>query len=291
MAMSWLYPVLVLGAAATVGLTVARAALAWALVQAVKAGVLIALSSRVTRPRSPDFALLRESLSFGLRAWAGTISSFLNERTDQILITLIATEATTGIYAVAVNSAEVILYLPGAIATALLPLIARSEPHLRAERTLRAFRTLVLVTAFSVVIAAVLGPTLIPLVFGDAFEPSIGAFLLLLPGAFGFSALAVFSNALVGSGSPGRSSLGSLVALVVGLGLDLLLIPRLGASGAAAAASAAFLAGGATALLLYRSRTRFDWRALAVPRRDDLAVLRGLAVGLARRRPASGQAA
>ena len=62
----------------------------------------------------------------------------------------------------------------------------------------------------------------------------------------------VFSNALVGSSSPGLSSLGPIVSLALGFGLDLALIPPFGASGAAAAASAAFLAGGATALVTYR---------------------------------------
>ena len=64
--------------------------------------------------------------------------------------------------------------------------------------------------------------------------------------------------------------------LVVGFGLDVLLIPPFGASGAAAAASAAFLLGGATALLAYRSRTPFAWRSLLIPRQGDLDFLGAL---------------
>jgi hypothetical protein len=96
--------------------------------------------------------------------------------------------------------------------------------------------------------------------------------------------LAIFTNALVASSAPGLSSLGPLASLIVGLVLDFALIPTFGASGAAAAASAAFFAGGTTALLAYRSRERFPWRALVVPRRDDLDVLRALIAGLPRRR-------
>jgi O-antigen/teichoic acid export membrane protein len=133
----------------------------------------------------------------------------------------------------------------------------------------------------ALVVAAVLGPLLLPLLFGTAFRDSVEPFLLLLPGALGFAATAVFSSGLMASSAPGRSSLGPLVSLVTGVALDLVLIPRFGANGAAAAASAAFLAGGAVALLAYRRSSPFGWRELVLPRRSDLAVLRALARPLA----------
>ena len=141
------------------------------------------------------------------------------------------------------------------------------------------------VTAAAVVVAAVLGPVVLPVVFGAAFESSVKPFIWLLPGAFGFAATAIFSNALMASSSPGRSSLGPLVSLVVGVGLDFLLIPAFGPTGAAAAASTAFVVGGIAALLAYRRQSPFDWRALVLLCREDLDVLRALARPL-RPRPA-----
>ena len=99
-------------------------------------------------------------------------------------------------------------------------------------------------------------------------------FLLLLPGAFGFVFIAIFSSVLIASSSPALSSLGALVALPVGVVLDFALIPTYGASGAAAAASLALVAGGAAALTAYRSRVTFAWRLLVPGWADalDLAV-------------------
>jgi O-antigen/teichoic acid export membrane protein len=77
-----------------------------------------------------------------------------------------------------------------------------------------------------------------------------------------------------------RYALIVLIALGAGLALDLLLIPRYGASGAAAAASAAFLAGGCGALAAFRRQSVFPWRSLLLPRRGDLAVFRALATPL-----------
>ena len=117
---------------------------------------------------------------------------------------------------------------------------------------------------------------LVPVVFGDDYRGSVDPFLWLLPSAFGFAASATFSSALVASNAPGLSSLGPLVALVLGFALDLVLIPAHGAAGAAAAASVALLAGGAAAAAAYRSQTRFGWSEL-VPRARDLRTLRLLA--------------
>jgi O-antigen/teichoic acid export membrane protein len=158
---------------------------------------------------------------------------------------------------------------------------------MRAERTLHAFRSVALATTASLGFAALVGPVLLPLVFGSAFEGSVQPFLLLLPGALGALLLAIFTNALVASSAPGLSSVGPVVSLVVGLALDFALIPSFGASGAAAAASAAFIAGGATALLAYRSRDPFRWRELVSLRRSDLDLLRALFAALPRPRPAA----
>jgi len=273
---SWIYPALLVSIAVVGELTVERAALAWLAGESWRAYLLLRRSSLGVAPSRPDFALLRSAVSFGLRAWVGTLSRFLNFRLDQILMGFLASEATLGIYAVAVNASEALLYLPAATAAALVPVVA-GDPRSRVDQTVRAFRSAALVTAGAMVAAAVLGPVLLPLLFGSAFRPSVGPFLWLLPGAIGFAATAIFSSGLMASSAPGRSSLGPLASLAVGVALDLVLIPRFGATGAAAAASAAFLAGGATALIAYSGRSPFPWRDLVVPRRGDLDVLRALA--------------
>ena len=279
---SWLYPLLLVLVSVASELTVVNAAIAWAIAHTLRALWALARSLRGIGLAWPSVPLLVESIAFGSRAWVGTLSRFLNLRIDQVLMGFLATESALGIYAVAVNASEVLLYLPSATAVALLPLAARSEPVERVELVLRAFRSSALVTLAMLVAAAVLGPPLLPLLFGSRFEGSVGPYLWLLPGALGFAALGVFSSGLVASSFPGRSSLGPLVSLVVGLGLAVLLIPQYGASGAAAAASAAFLAGGAASLVAFRRRAPFAWSSLLVPRGGDLDVIRALAAPLRR---------
>ncbi|MGH3118420.1 MAG: polysaccharide biosynthesis C-terminal domain-containing protein, partial [Gaiellales bacterium] len=256
-------------------ITVTLAAAAWAAATVSGAGVLTCLAFRVGGLVRPSMSLLRESIAFGMRSWVGGVASFLNMRLDQILLGVIATQAALGVYAVAVNGAEILLYFPAAVATTLVPALARAEPVARQVQVLRTFRILGATTIASVVVSAVVGPTLLPAVFGERFEESIVPFLWLLPGAVGYATKTVFSSALLASSSPGRSSVGSLAALGTGVALDLLLIPPYGATGAAIASSAAFVVGGLVALVLYRRQHTFPWIRI-VPRSSDLDLLRPL---------------
>ena len=275
-ALPWAYAVIVALVLIGPGLSVGNAAIAWTASTFLGAAFMLIASTRGVGLGLPSMGLLLESIHFGVRAWVGTLSRFLNFRVDQILVGLIASEATLGIYAVAVNASEVLLYLPGATAMALVPLVARGDATLRTERTLRAFRTVGLITAVASPLAALAGPPLLPIVFGGRFEPAVLPFLLLLPGALGFAASAVFSSALMAASRPGLSSIGPLASLVTGVVLDILLIPPFGAEGAASAASVAFLVGGAVATTVYRRQSHFAWTDL-LPKRGDIELARAYA--------------
>lgn len=280
---AWLYVGIVAMLEASGGLTISLAALAWVAVQALKGFFMLAVSARDVGPGSPDRALLGETVHFGIRAWLGSLSVALNDRLDQIIAAFIASQAVLGFYAVAVNASEILFYLPGAVATALLPVAARSDPRGGVAEVLRAFRSVTLVSLGCIVLGAALGPLFIPLVFGEPFEGSVTPFLLLLPAVLGYVALGVFSSALVATGAPGRSSAGPAVSLVLTTVLDFVLIPRYGASGAAAAAAVGYFAGGGTALALYRVWASFGWEALLRPRAGDLELVRALVRPLGQR--------
>lgn len=279
----WLYAVALAATFATVGLTVESAALAWVGAHLAWATLLAVVGLR-SGISLPSLRLLAESVRFGARAWVGGVSQLLNARLDQILVGVIASEVVLGFYAVAVNCAEILLFLPSAIATSLLPAMAREHDVTTVERTLRSFRSASVLTLGSIAVAFAVGWLLIPLVFGPDFSDSVQPFMWLLPGALGYTALSIFSSSLLASRAPGLSSLGSATALGAGLALDLALIPVLGAAGAAAAASAAFLAGGLIVAFLYRRISGFRWDEV-VPTGEDVVFLRSVAARALRRGP------
>jgi O-antigen/teichoic acid export membrane protein len=280
----WAYAVMVGALVAGPGLSVGRAVTAWVAAQAVAALVLVSAALHGVGFGRPDGRLMRESMRFGVRAWLGGLAHLLNARVDQVLLGLLASQAALGTYAVAVNGSEVLFYLPSAVATALLPVVARSDAAAGVERTLRVFRAVMILTLAAVLVAAALGPVLLPLVFGEAYAGAVEPFLWLLPSAFGFAASAVFSNALLASGAPALSSLGPVVSLTVGIALDLVLMPTLGAVGAAIAASVALLTGGTVAVVAYGVRAGLRPGVL-IPRRADVELLASRAMRRAGARP------
>jgi O-antigen/teichoic acid export membrane protein len=280
----WLYALAIVAVIGTADLDVESALLAWIAAHVAWAALLAGVGVRTAGLSPPSVRVLVDSFSFGVRAWGGAVSQFLNARLDQILVGVIGSNVTLGVYAVAVNAAEILLFLPNAIATSLLPTVARERTGAAVKRTLRTFRSASLLTLGSIAAAALVGWFLIPLVFGPDFRHSVGPFLWLLPGGLGYAALSIFTSSLLASRAPGMSSVARGVALGAGIALDLALIPVFGASGAAAAASAAFLAGGATAALLYRRAHSFRWSEL-IPTIGDVVFLRLVAARALRRRP------
>ena len=273
--MPWGYATLLVGIYSLSHMTVTRAVAAWTVAQLLQATIYCAAALSIAGISRPSWSLLHESISFGVRSWAGSISAFLNARVDQTIMGLISSEQSLGIYAVAVNASEIVLYLPGAVAVALIPAIAASPPKDRLLQTLRVARVVLVLTLISVLMAAFAGWFLIPPVFGHAYRGSVAPFLWLLPGALGYASLRIFNSALLASDSPTRASIGPTAALATGVAFDLILIPLYGARGAAIAATLAFFAGGLTAVAAHRGKSRYRWGEL-VPRRDDARLFKAL---------------
>lgn len=272
----WVYSIVLVFLWLGPGLSVGSAAAAWAAHAWIDALAGTVLSARASGLGRPIVSLAVQAIGFGARAWLGSLAGFLNARADQVLMGFITTEAVLGVYAVAVSASETLLYLPAATGLALLPKIASVERGWVVHTTLLVFRRLMLVTLATALIAALVVPPLLPRLFGASFTASVVPFLLLVPGAIGYTSLTVFTNALAASSAPGRSSMAAFVALAIGLSLDVLLIPRFGASGAAFAATVAFLFGGAVSLALFRRREAFPFQQL-VPRSMDIRAVLGLA--------------
>ena len=168
--------------------------------QALRTVWTLGLSVRAVGLARPSLHLWRETRSFGLRAWVGALSGFLAFRADVIVMGLISTEAALGLYAVAVNVAEIALLIPMAVATALPALIASGDPAVGAERVLRALRALTIVTlrdgrggGACCARSCSRWPS------GPEYADSVRPLLWLLPGTFGLAVIMVVSNALLGS--------------------------------------------------------------------------------------------
>jgi O-antigen/teichoic acid export membrane protein len=183
--------------------------------------------------------ILREAVSFGLRGQIGNILQFFNYRLDVILLGNFRDLREVGLYSLAVSLGEFIWYIPSASAMVIFPRTSASVEG-ASRFTPQVFRVTAALTFFAAGCLAALSQWLIVLVFGGAFRASVSPLLLLLPGIVCLGAAKVLSADLSGRGLPQYNALGSLLTLVVTVGLDLLLIPIYGMNGAAVASTLAY---------------------------------------------------
>ena len=134
-------------------------------------------------------------------------------------------------YAVASQVANLLMMLPGVIATLLFPRVA-SDPDPRGEFALRVTRhTSFLMLIICAVSAA--GSLLLPLVYGVRFADAVVQLLILLPGVYLVSIESVLVQHFTGTGLPVAIPIFWLITLAVNLGLNLGFVPAFGARGAA----------------------------------------------------------
>jgi CelD/BcsL family acetyltransferase involved in cellulose biosynthesis/O-antigen/teichoic acid export membrane protein len=259
-----------------------RAVVGWLAAISVGASIRIVAAIRIAGVGAPSTGEIRRLVTFGFPAWIGGLATFLSYRLDQVLMGFISTREQLGLYAVAVNGSEVLLYVAMATAIALTPTIAQTDTSAIRERALSACRMVTLLTVACSVVGLVTGPFLLPIVFGQHNAGAVQPFMVLAASAVGWTTSVVLSSALLGAKASRLSALGSIAALLVGVALDIALIPPYGALGAAIATAAGFAAAGATSAYAFHHRFGGSARAF-LPGREDVKAL-GAAVGSARRR-------
>jgi O-antigen/teichoic acid export membrane protein len=189
----------------------------------------------------PSLALARRVASYGLRAQVGGLIAQLNLRLDFVLLSLLAGPAVLGVYAIASKFAELIRLVTMAVTYVLYPRFAREGWTRAAEAGRRLIGRAGLATAGAVVPLWIAAGFAVPVLYGSAFEPAVTPARIILLGLALEGVAAVITAFLLGVGRPGLNSSAMAVGLVATLALDLLLIPRYEAVGAAIASAVAYL--------------------------------------------------
>jgi O-antigen/teichoic acid export membrane protein len=218
----------------------------WALIVA-DASVSVYAWSRI-KTRADGFArgsarlsLVAEIARFGIRGQVGGIVGLLNLRLDFAVLGALAGPAVLGVYAVASKYAE-LLRLPGlALTWVMYPRIARRGRE-QVARSIRGLlpRAIGLTLTIGLVLALA-AHLLLPALYGPEFAGAVVPAWILIGGLLLQGASGLATAYLYGIGRPGLNSLALGAGLLLTLALDLALIPRFGAVGAATASAVAYL--------------------------------------------------
>jgi O-antigen/teichoic acid export membrane protein len=157
-------------------------------------------------------------------------------KVDQIILLHLRGPEETGLYAAAYRVIEALLLLVGGVMGALflrLAATARGEPDVFAAHFARAWIALWLGGLVLAVNGWLWAARLLPVAFGRAYAPAQAQLLILL-GAVPLSYVNyLLTQSLIAMGRERFYAAGAGVCAAFNIGLNLLLIPRAGASGAA----------------------------------------------------------
>jgi O-antigen/teichoic acid export membrane protein len=231
--------------------------------------VLVLMTLRSGTSLRINIGLIRGMYNFASAGTPAMLSDLVTVRLDLFLVNYFVGASEAGIYIVSVSLANMLSYGPTALKTVLMPHVASSASTTPGSLTSRLTRLMILAVGALVLMLLVAVRFLLVPLYGEAFAASWWPFLLLLPGTMMWLVFGVIGADIEGRGRPGLVSLASLIAAVCTIILDFLLVPRLGAQGAAIASSVAYSAAALGGSFIFYRLTGERIRRQFIPTPDD----------------------
>jgi O-antigen/teichoic acid export membrane protein len=209
----------------------------------------------------PSRQLARRVAAYGTRGQVGGIMSQLNLRLDFVILSVMAGPAVLGVYAVASKFAELIRIIGMALTYVFYPKFARDGETRAIEQCRRLLPRAGLLTPAVMVPLWITAGVVIPAFYGSAFEGAVTPTRIILFGLAFDGVAGIITGTLYGIRRPGLNSCAMGAGLIVTVVLDLTLIPRFGATGAAIASAAAYTTTAAALVVFFwwvanKARTR-----------------------------------
>ena len=249
-----------------------------ALAAATLINILLLLSLAPKFHFSRDLTALRGALDFAVPCYAANVAQFLNYKLDVFVVGFFAGAASVGRYTLAVSLGQLLWLMSNSVASVLLPKVAASTDDGGSIRhTVRVTRLSLWATAVCGLALAVLATQAIPLLYGEAFRPSVMALVWLLPGIVIFSVANVLAAYIAGIGKPKLNLLVSGISLIVTISLDLVLIPNLNIVGAAIASTVSYSLSALLLIVFFIRETGASVREVLLPTSEDVKILLSVA--------------
>ena len=177
-------------------------------------------------------------MAYARNAWlSGGLSALLGSRVELAVIGLFFNLTAVGHYAIAATMAGMVIQLSYFLVAPLVPLFSRhadrGDHAALASAYQRSLLGLAMVLAPICFGGAAIAPVLIPLLFGDAFAPSVDLSVLLLAFAFAPAMVTVPYRMMLAQERSGAVLRLSLWEGVACIGLLLAVVPWFGTTGAA----------------------------------------------------------
>jgi O-antigen/teichoic acid export membrane protein len=189
-----------------------------------------------------DLSLVKGLFRFGLKSHISSVGSMLNERMDQLVISVFLPPQMLGLYVTAVTLTSGTAIVGSSISLVAMSPMARLSTGLKRTELARSFVTKTIAGSTLISIPVIVfTPLLINLTFGARYLPALPVARLLLVAVVILNLNRVFGAILRGADRPADPGIGELIGLgVTAIGLAALL-PIMGLMGAALVSLLAYL--------------------------------------------------
>jgi stage V sporulation protein B len=220
-----------------------------------------------------NMQLLREMLGFGSKSYVQQLAAQMHLRIDQFILVYLRSPADVGFYVVGVNIVNLLLRIPDAAGTVMFPRLAASDRQTAQVTTTRVCRHTLFLTGLGVLGIALIAPIAIPLLYGHSFDAAIRPMLILLPGALMMALYQILTRSFTSDAKQGINIVAAATALCMNVGLNFVLIPRYGASGAALANGISYGTAATILLVAFLRESGLGIRRTLLVNRADLGDL------------------
>jgi O-antigen/teichoic acid export membrane protein len=235
--------------------------------------LVIVFNTQVT-PLTLEFdkRLARDSLAYGIKAYAQNLAIHLLYRADLYLLAFFRSAEEVACYAIAMSLVRIIWYIPDSVGLVLFPRLARMTGSNGRRFTAVVCRWTLLVTTAAALALAAVGGLLVPFLYGAVYAGAVRPLMILLPGAVVMTVYKVVVRDFTSRDRQKIPILTAVLGLVMNLALNLVLIPKFGINGSALAATLSYSITTGVLLFGFVTESRIRWHDVVFVQHGDWSV-------------------
>jgi len=193
-----------------------------------------------------------------------TLLSMIYFRIDQVMLHKMASDFVLGQYVAAVRVSELFEFLPNAFIISMAPLLSVSvdQPERFHAYTDRLFRYFMIAASAICVFMSAGAGLIVRVLYGKQFLPAGPLLAVLIWSEIAVFFAAVVYNVLIAKNQQWLLPIPTLVGAAVNVALNVVLIPRYGAAGAAWATLVSYTVAWTGVLFFFKETRSFIWQGM-----------------------------
>lgn len=221
-----------------------------------------------------DWDIISRMLSLGIVYAISLFVVNLNYKMDIILMDKLSTPFELGIYSKGAGITTYLWQIPMLFSTIVFARSAVSKDDVGFSlKVAQLLRVSFILVGICSIILMLFSEIIIIGMYGESFRGSISVLTYLLPGVLILTIYKVMNMDLAGKGKPWVSMKAMIPALMLNLILNLTLIPKFGANGAAVSSTLSYAVAGILFLFFYSKAVKVPLRDILTYKRTDVAPL------------------